>query len=82
MCAGSRPIATVPDAYKDLNVHQHNPQVTLMRTTPEENRAVWVCGSATRLNGMEGPCGSYSEGRFGCSISGVATSGSPAADAR
>jgi uncharacterized protein (UPF0261 family) len=31
----------------------HNPQVTLMRTTPEENRAIgeWI---ATRLNACEG----------------------------
>ena len=48
------PIATVPERYKDRKFHQHNPQVTLMRTTPEENArmGVWV---GERLNRMEGP---------------------------
>jgi uncharacterized protein (UPF0261 family)/ABC-type branched-subunit amino acid transport system ATPase component len=48
------PIATVPERYKDRKFHQHNPQVTLMRTTPEENArmGVWI---GERLNRMEGP---------------------------
>jgi uncharacterized protein (UPF0261 family) len=29
---------TVPAAYRERNLYLHNPQVTLMRTTPEENR--------------------------------------------
>lgn len=29
---------TVPDEFKERNLYVHNPQVTLMRTTPEENR--------------------------------------------
>ena len=34
--------------------HVHNPQVTLMRTTPAENRAIgtWI---VERLNRMKGP---------------------------
>src|SRR5436309_15987883 len=31
------PRATVPDRFKDRKFYQHNPNVTLMRTTPEEN---------------------------------------------
>ena len=29
---------TVPAQYKDRNLYKHNPTVTLMRTTVEENR--------------------------------------------
>ncbi|NBC30987.1 MAG: UPF0261 family protein, partial [Spirochaetes bacterium] len=45
---------TVPEKYKDRNLYVHNPQVTLMRTTPEENRRMgeWI---ASRLNEAEGP---------------------------
>ncbi len=45
---------TVPDAFADRTFHIHNPQVTLMRTTPEENDrfAAWI---AERLNAMTGP---------------------------
>src|SRR5204863_1443028 len=31
------PPDTVPDKYRGRRFHQHNPTVTLMRTTPEEN---------------------------------------------
>ncbi len=31
---------TVPTKFKDRNFYQHNPQVTLMRTTPEECRQI------------------------------------------
>ncbi|OWK36265.1 Tm-1-like ATP-binding domain-containing protein [Fimbriiglobus ruber] len=31
------PPDTVPDKYRDRRFYQHNPNVTLMRTTPEEN---------------------------------------------
>ena len=31
------PPDTVPEQYKDRRFYQHNPTVTLMRTTPEEN---------------------------------------------
>ncbi len=45
---------TVPDEFKDRNLHVHNPQVTLMRTTVEENRWMgkWI---GEKLNQMEGP---------------------------
>ena len=45
---------TVPEKFRDRNLYAHNPQVTLMRTTPEENEAMgrWI---AARLNRMQGP---------------------------
>ncbi|CAB5107292.1 Transcriptional regulator [Olavius algarvensis associated proteobacterium Delta 3] len=45
---------TVPQEFRNRNLYQHNPQVTLMRTTPEENRkfALFI---AAKLNQMEGP---------------------------
>ncbi len=45
---------TVPERFADRRFHIHNPQVTLMRTTPEENDrfAAWI---AARLNRMTGP---------------------------
>jgi len=44
---------TVPEKYRGRNLYLHNPQVTLMRTTPEENEIMgrWI---ATRLNQMQG----------------------------
>ncbi len=46
--------ATVPERYRDRLFYEHNPQVTLMRTTAEENAAMgrWI---GERLNRMEGP---------------------------
>jgi uncharacterized protein (UPF0261 family)/ABC-type branched-subunit amino acid transport system ATPase component len=48
------PIDTVPDHYKQRNLYVHNPSVTLMRTTPEENVRMgkWI---ADKLNQCEGP---------------------------
>jgi uncharacterized protein (UPF0261 family)/ABC-type branched-subunit amino acid transport system ATPase component len=48
------PMETVPERYKGRNLYRHNPQVTLMRTTPAENErmGVWI---GERLNRMEGP---------------------------
>lgn len=45
---------SVPDKYRGRNLYRHNPQVTLMRTTVEENREMgrWI---AARLNRCEGP---------------------------
>src|SRR6185437_231416 len=45
---------TVPENYRGRRLHVHNPQVTLMRTTPEENvrMAEWI---AAKVNRMEGP---------------------------
>lgn len=44
---------TVPEKYRDRTLYVHNPQVTLMRTTPEENRTMgeWI---ADKLNQCEG----------------------------
>jgi uncharacterized protein (UPF0261 family)/ABC-type branched-subunit amino acid transport system ATPase component len=45
---------TIPDRYRQRKLHVHNPQVTLMRTTPEENERMgrWI---GERLNQMAGP---------------------------
>jgi len=45
---------TVPEKYRGRNLYKHNPQITLMRTTPEENRIMgeWI---GERLNQMAGP---------------------------
>jgi len=45
---------TVPAQFADRRLYVHNPQVTLMRTTPDENRAIGQFIVA-RLNRMEGP---------------------------
>ena len=45
---------TVPQKFKDRNLYQHNPQVTLMRTTAAENQAFGRF-IAAKLNQMEGP---------------------------
>jgi uncharacterized protein (UPF0261 family) len=44
---------TVPEKYRERNLYRHNPQVTLMRTTPDENRRMgeWI---AERLNACDG----------------------------
>jgi uncharacterized protein (UPF0261 family)/ABC-type branched-subunit amino acid transport system ATPase component len=48
------PMDTVPERYRGRTLQVHNPTVTLMRTTPEENARVgrWI---GERLNRMEGP---------------------------
>ena len=48
------PRESVPEKFSARKFHVHNAQVTLMRTTPEENRAAgtWI---AERLNRCEGP---------------------------
>jgi uncharacterized protein (UPF0261 family) len=45
---------TVPERYRQRKFRVHNPQVTLMRTTPEENERIgkWI---GERLNQMDGP---------------------------
>ncbi len=45
---------TVPEKYQGRNLYVHNPQVTLMRTTPEENEKIgrWI---GEKLNQCEGP---------------------------
>ncbi len=48
------PPETVPAAYAGRLLYRHNPQVTLMRTTPEECARIgaWI---GERLNRMDGP---------------------------
>lgn len=45
---------TVPERYRDRNLYEHNPQITLMRTTSDENRQMghWI---GEKLNLMTGP---------------------------
>ncbi|MBP2369655.1 uncharacterized protein (UPF0261 family) [Pseudonocardia parietis] len=47
-------IATLPERFAGRLVYEHNPNVTLMRTTVEENRAIgqWL---ARKLNALTGP---------------------------
>ena len=45
---------TVPQTFGNRTLYAHNPQVTLMRTTPEENRLIGEF-IVERLNRMEGP---------------------------
>lgn len=47
-------IDTVPERFRDRKLHAHNAQVTLMRTTADENRqfARWI---AAKLNRAEAP---------------------------
>jgi uncharacterized protein (UPF0261 family) len=46
--------STVPDRYRDRLFYHHNPNVTLMRTTPEECAQLgrWI---GTKLNACKGP---------------------------
>ena len=48
------PPETVPARYQGRQFHRHNPQVTLMRTTPDENERMgrWI---GERLNQMDAP---------------------------
>jgi uncharacterized protein (UPF0261 family)/ABC-type branched-subunit amino acid transport system ATPase component len=48
------PMDTVPSKYRGRNLYVHNPQVTLMRTTQEENARMgqWI---AEKLNKCDGP---------------------------
>ena len=48
------PRASVPKKFDKRHFHIHNPQVTLMRTTAEENQSIgeWI---VERLNSMRGP---------------------------
>ena len=49
-----RAFETVPEAFRSRNLYRHNPEITLMRTTPQENTAMgrWI---GERLNRMEAP---------------------------
>ncbi|HYG86597.1 MAG TPA: ABC transporter permease [Azospirillum sp.] len=48
------PMDTVPPQFRGRTLYRHNPQVTLMRTTAEEN-ARMGCWLAEKLNRMDGP---------------------------
>lgn len=63
-------IETVPQHYRARKLHPHNPQITLMRTTVEENvqQARWI---AKRLNRCEG------EVRFLLPLGGVSALDAP-----
>lgn len=65
---------TVPMKYRDRKLHRHNDQITLMRTTPEENRRMgrWIGEKLNRwrtpvsilipeggLSGLDAPGGSF-----------------------
>lgn len=45
-------MSAVPEEFKGRRLHVHNPQVTLMRTTPEENVrfARWIAGKLCRAS--------------------------------
>jgi len=47
-------LGTVPERYRERRLHCHNAQVTLMRTSPQENRQIgrFLAG---KLNAMPGP---------------------------
>jgi uncharacterized protein (UPF0261 family) len=45
---------TVPERFRGRRLHRHNPNVTLMRTTPEENQRMGRF-IVDKLNRMEGP---------------------------
>jgi uncharacterized protein (UPF0261 family) len=47
-------LATVPEPFRNRRLHVHNAQVTLMRTTPEENR-LFARLIASTLNRAEAP---------------------------
>ncbi|TWO71145.1 ABC transporter permease [Caenimonas sedimenti] len=47
-------IDTVPERFRGRNLYRHNPVVTLMRTTPEECKAIGEF-IARKLNAMTGP---------------------------
>jgi uncharacterized protein (UPF0261 family) len=47
-------IDTVPAGFKNRRLYRHNPNVTLMRTTPEECRLIGAF-LVEKLNRMEGP---------------------------
>jgi len=47
-------LETVPPQFADRNLYVHNPQVTLMRTTPDENVQI-ATFIADKLNACDGP---------------------------
>ena len=49
---------SIPEKYRERLFHRHNPNVTLMRTTPEENRELGR-RLAEKLNASTGPAAVY-----------------------
>jgi uncharacterized protein (UPF0261 family) len=54
---------TIPEKYKDRLFYKWNPNVTLMRTTPEENETLGKI-FAEKLNASQGPVAVYPDGRI------------------
>ncbi len=52
------PPESVPERFEDRTFHRHNPQVTLMRTTPEETAEIGKI-IATKLNKVSSPVAVY-----------------------
>ncbi len=67
------PMSTVPGRFRDRNLYVHNPNITLMRTTPEENAELGR-QIAEKLNAATGPVALYLP-RKGVSL--IATDGEP-----
>ena len=55
-CATSGRSTPCPPQFEDRNLYRHNPQVTLMRTTPEESAELGGI-IAAKLNAATGPIG-------------------------
>jgi uncharacterized protein (UPF0261 family) len=74
------PIDAVPERYRERNLYEHNPAITLMRTTPEECARIGEV-MADKLNQATGPLTVFIPRR---GISGIAVEGGifwdPAAD--
>ena len=49
---------SIPERYRERRFYRHNPNVTLMRTTPEENRELGR-RLAEKLNASKGPVAVY-----------------------
>src|SRR5260370_15249705 len=49
---------TIPERYRGRKLHVHNPQVTLMRTTAEDNErnGRWIAARLTRVGGRCRAC--------------------------
>ena len=61
---------TIPERYRERKFHVHNPQVTLMRTTPDENERMGRF-IGEQLNQMDGPV------RFFLPVGGVSALDAP-----
>ncbi len=71
------PMSTVPERFRDRSLYVHNPNITLMRTTPEENAELGR-QIAAKLNQATGPVALFLP-RKGVSL--IATEGEPFHDA-